>query len=185
MKREFLTDLGLEKDVIDKIMDQNGKDIESYKEQVKEFEQTKLDRDNYKEQLETAQEALKGFEGVDVEELNNKITTLNDELKNKETDYQAKLADMEFSRTIEKTIGGMKPRNSKAVMGLLNLDELKASKNQEADIKTALEAIKTENEFLFGSDEPIKNPVGGTNTPPTPDGEAAAMRAAAGLPPEK
>ena len=31
MKRKFLEDLGIEKDVIDRIMDENGKDIENAK----------------------------------------------------------------------------------------------------------------------------------------------------------
>ena len=34
MQRKFLEDMGLEKDVIDKIMSENGKDIESTKHKL-------------------------------------------------------------------------------------------------------------------------------------------------------
>ena len=50
MKREFLEGLELEKEVIDQIMAENGKDIEAEKAKTKTAE---ADRDNYKEQLET------------------------------------------------------------------------------------------------------------------------------------
>ena len=45
---------------------------------------------------------------------------------------------------------------------MLDIDALKESKNQEADIKAMLETCKEENDYLFGSDEPIKNPVAPT-----------------------
>lgn len=63
MQRKFLEGLGLEKSIIDKILNENGTDIEKAKERLE------TERDNYKSQLETAQTALKKFEGVNVEEL--------------------------------------------------------------------------------------------------------------------
>ena len=59
MQRKFLEDLGLEKEIVDKIMS----DIEKTKARLE------AERDNYKEQLETAQNALKEFDGIDVKEL--------------------------------------------------------------------------------------------------------------------
>ena len=55
MQRKFLEDLGLEKEIVDKIMSENGSDIEKTKARLE------AERDNYKEQLETAQNALKEF----------------------------------------------------------------------------------------------------------------------------
>ena len=49
MQRKFLEDLGLEKEIVDKIMSENGSDIEKTKARLE------AERDNYKEQLETAQ----------------------------------------------------------------------------------------------------------------------------------
>lgn len=41
MKREFLQKLGLEKDAIDQIMAENGKDITAEQEKAKEVEEKK------------------------------------------------------------------------------------------------------------------------------------------------
>jgi hypothetical protein len=68
----------------------------------------------------------------------------------------------------------------------LDIDVLKASKNQTEDIKAALTAAKTENDYLFGSAEPIQNPIKPTGgNPPAGDATMASMRAIMGLPPEK
>lgn len=160
MQRKFLEDLGLEKEIVDKIMSENGSDIEKTKARLE------AERDNYKEQLETAQNALKEFDGIDVKELQGKIETLNSDLKNKETEYQSKIADMEFSAVLDSAISSSKARNAKAVKALLDIDKLKTSKNQAEDIKAALDAVKAENDYLFVSGEPIQNAVLGTGTQP-------------------
>lgn len=153
MQRKFLEDLGLEKDIIDKIMTENGNDIEKTKSKLE------AERDNYKGQLETAQNALKEFEGVDVKDLQGKIDTLNNTLQTKETEYQNRIADMEFNAVLDGELSKVGAKNTKAVKALLDLDSLKASKNQAEDIKTALETVKGENDYLFTSEEPFKNPV--------------------------
>lgn len=159
MQRKFLEDLGLEKEVVDKIMDENGSDLEKAKTKLE------AERDNYKSQLETAQNALKEFEGVDIKDLQEKINTLNDDLKRKDTEYTQKIADMEFNSVLDGAINSSGAKNAKAVKALLDLESLKASKNQADDINKALEAVKTENDYMFESKEPIKNPVRETNNP--------------------
>lgn len=159
MQRKFLEDLGLEKEIVDKIMDENGSDLEKAKAKLE------AERDNYKSQLETAQNALKEFEGVDIKDLQEKINTLNDDLKRKDTEYTQKIADMEFNSVLDGAINSSGAKNAKAVKSLLDLESLKASKNQADDINKALEAVKTENDYMFESKEPIKNPVRETNNP--------------------
>ena len=124
---------------------------ENYKT-VSELEKVRTARDNYKTQLETAQTALKEFEGVDVKDLQGRIDTLNKDLQNKETEYQNKIADMEFNAVLESAITKSGAKNPKAVRGLLNIDTLKASKNQAEDITKALEDIKNADGYMFGDD---------------------------------
>lgn len=158
---------------------------ENYKT-VSELEKVRTARDNYKTQLETAQTALKEFEGVDVKDLQGKIDTLNKDLQNKETEYQNKIADMEFNAVLESAITKSGAKNPKAVRGLLDLDTLKASKNQADDITKALETVKSENDYMFTSEEPIKNPVKDTGNPQIGGNEADnLLRASMGLPPKK
>lgn len=138
--------------------------IANYKT-IAEVEKITAARDNYKSQLETAQTALKKFEGVDVESLKGEIEKLNTDLKNKESEYQTKIADMEFNSVLDGAISKSGAKNAKAVKALLDLENLKTSKNQADDIKKALEQVKSENGYMFGSDEPFQNPVKDTGNP--------------------
>lgn len=147
---------------------------------VAEVEKITVARDNYKSQLETAQNSLKKFEGVDVENLKGEIEKLNADLEKKNTEYQSKIADMEFNSVIDSAISKSGAKNAKAVRALLDLDSLKSSKNQADDIAKALESVKNENGYMFGSDEPFQNPVANTNGG-VRSNPLASMRAAMGL----
>lgn len=184
MKREFLEGLNLEKEVIDQIMAENGKDIEAEKAKVTAAE---ADRDKYKEQLATATTELEKFKDIKPEELQATIDKLQKDLKAKDDEYAAKEADRLFRDSVREAITAAGGKNEKAVMALLDLETLKGSNNQKDDIKTALEAVKKENDYLFTSKEPIDNPTNPTG--PTGGGGGAgatsALRAAMGLPDEK
>lgn len=180
MKTEFLKGLGLEQDVIDKIMAENGKDIAAEKAKTTKVEG---ERDNFKDQLATATESLEKFKDVDPAAMQGEIDKLTQQLKDKDAEYAAKEADRIFSDTIKEAIKTAGGRNEKAVMAMLDMDALKASKNQSEDIKKALETVKESDAYLFGSDEPFKNPVGVTGGSADVSGDnMSAIRAAMGLP---
>lgn len=68
-------------------------------------------------------------------------------------------------------------------MALLDIDSLKASKDQSTDIKKALDEVKKSDAYLFGTDEPFLNPVGPTGGSSEIGGDnVTAIRAAMGLP---
>lgn len=56
------------------------------------------------EQLQTATDTLKGFEGVDVEELQGKVKQLTDDMETQKTDYENKIAEMKFGTLIDNAI---------------------------------------------------------------------------------
>ena len=123
-------------------------------------------RDDYKTSLDTVNAKLKEFEGVDVEDLKGQIATLQGDLKKKDDEYAAKEADRVFNETLKEAIKAAGGRNDKAVMALLDVEALKASKDQSADIKKALDAAMESDAYLFGADEPFQNPVGATGGKP-------------------
>lgn len=102
-----------------------------------------------KKRADTAEETLKGFEGKDFEA----ITKERDEWKRKHEEQQASYKkeqeDREFSDDLSAAISASKARNAKAIMALLDLESLRASKNRDKDIKAALDALRTENGYLF------------------------------------
>lgn len=186
MKREFLQnfkigDQPLTKEIIDAIMDENGRDIEAAKKPFADY-------DHIKEQLKTAQDGLKAFEGVDVAELQGEIATLQGKLDGKDKEWQGKLDGMAFDGKVKDAITAAKGRSAKAIAALLDLDKLRESKDQETDIKAAVEALKKDSAYLFET-EPVPPPyAGGTGKDPVTgkyDADTAKIMRAAGLDPEK
>ena len=186
MKREFLENLKigdtpLSKEIIDAIMGENGRDIENARKPFADY-------DAIKEQLKTAQDGLKAFEGVDVKELQGKITDLNTQLSDKDKEWKEKMSGMVFDGKIKDAITAAKGRSAKAIAALLDMDALKQSKNQDADIQAALEGLKKDNAYLFEDDFTPPPYAGGTGRTPPPgkyDHETARIMAAAGLNPER
>lgn len=66
MKREFLKSLNLEDEVIEKIMSENGRDIEKYK---KEVEKKKEELESKETELETVNKKVSELEKIDIESI--------------------------------------------------------------------------------------------------------------------
>lgn len=174
MKREFLQNLkvgdqALPKEIIDAIMDENGKDIEAAKKPFADYEAIK-------ERLKTAEDGLKAFDGVDVKDLQGKVDTLKGQLSDKDKEWQAKLDNMAFDGRVKDAITAAKGRNAKAISALLDVEALRSSKNQEADIKAALETLKKDNSYLFETQTPPPYNNGTGKNPPV--GEPNDLRSA-------
>ena len=154
---EILSGIGLT------VTDEQKKDFEkNFKEAYTpktDFDRLTAESDNYKSQLETAQTALQKFDGIDVDNLKGEIQKLTDDLQKKENEYQTKLADMEFNNSLDNAITASGARNLKAVRALLDVDTLKASKNRDADIKNAIAAVKSENDYMFTAEHKPFMPV--------------------------
>ena len=107
----ILTELGIE--VPEEKRSELEKQLgENYKP-VSEVEKVRAARDNYKAQLDTAQVTLKGFEGVDVNELQGKISTLQNDLAAQKTAFEQQISDMEFNSMLEDAIGKAGARSVK------------------------------------------------------------------------
>lgn len=183
---DILKDFGLEVPE-DKKADFDKAWKENYRTKV-DYDKVVGQRDDYKSSLDTVNAKLKAFEGVDVDDLKGQITTLQNDLKKKDEEYAAKETERAFNDTLDKAIMAAGGRNPKAIRGMLDLETLKGSNDQTEDIKKALEAVKESDSYLFGSDEPILNPVGPTNNRGGDGGNMgslASIRAAMGLPAEK
>ncbi len=183
---EIMKEYGLE------VPEDKKKDFEKA---VLENYKTVSDYETQSEKLKTAEgkvttltESLDKFKDVNVEELNNTIATLKTDLANKDQELKDKIADRDFNDLLKDSIASVKGRNAKAITALLDLDELKASKNQKEDIAAALKTLSEaeDSRMLFGEPEPNVlgkgNPIGTVTKGGNADGDAA-MRAAMGLPP--
>ncbi|MEG2686656.1 MAG: phage scaffolding protein, partial [Christensenellaceae bacterium] len=93
MKTEFLKELGLEKDVIDKIFAENGKDVEAFKTKAGTLE---TERDGLKTQLEEANKAIEEFKGLDVEGIKKATEEWKQKAEQAEKDSAAKIVIQKF-----------------------------------------------------------------------------------------
>ena len=187
MERKFLEELGLDKEAIDKIMAQHGKDIEAHKTTA---ENAAKDRDTYKGQLDEGSKKLKAFDGVDVEALRGEVETLKKDMATKDSDLQSQLADRDFQALLTAGLTEAKGKNPKAIAALLDVDALKASKNQKEDTAAAIKALAESDAYLFGeattpgtttTTTPAKVKTGGAHTENNTDPDpftAAAMKGA-------
>ena len=144
---------------------------ENYKT-IADFGKVTAARDNFKSQLDNATNSLKEFEGVNVEDLKGKITSLTNDLNTQKTKYEQQLADLDFENALDLAITGKKGKSVKAVKALLDVDALKASKKQREDIDAALETLKKDNGYLFDEDNNTPPPyAGGTGRKQNPNGD--------------
>lgn len=162
-------------------MEENYKPVADWQKQVDKVKS--LD-----DKVKTTEEALKKFEGVNLEELNSQIETLKSDLAKKDEEYNSQLADRDFQDILKDSIASAKGRNAKAITALLDLEALKASKNQKEDIAAALKGLTEaeDSKMLFGEAEAKEIGTGdliGAVTKTSGNVEDAVMRAAMGLSP--
>ena len=103
-------------------------------------------------QLLEAKKTIEGFEAMDIDGIKKAPEDWKAKYEQAEKDHAAKLDGLELDGKIESALRDAKAKNAKAVRALLDMEALKASKNRDADIKAAVEAVATENAFLFGDE---------------------------------
>ena len=201
INREELKKLGLEDATISKVLDMHHAEIKPYKEKAEKYDTEKERADKLKSDLDEQSKKIAGLEKLTGNEdgLKAEIERLKKEASEKEVQYnkdleeaKAKADDIAFNSILDGVLSGANARSMKAVKAELNLDDLKTSKNREADIKKAVQAlVEDENTaFLFGEKEskPTGNRVsfpGGTAGGSSEDLEIQKARAVMGLPTDK
>ena len=190
---EIMKEYGLEvaedkKNDFEKSVLENYKIVTDYDNQTKKLDAANDTIKANDTAMKDLQDKLDGFKDVDVSGLNQMIKNLQTEKENIQKDYDAKIADRDFNDLVKESIAAVNGRNAKAITALLDVDTLKASKNQKEDIAAALKALAEaeDSKMLFG--EPDPKPAGTGNLigkvrKSEPSADDASMRAAMGLPP--
>lgn len=183
----ILSEYGIElteeqKTGVNKAVNENYKPVADWQKQVDKVT-------NLTDQLNTTKEALEKFDGVDPEALKNEIQTLNQKLTDKDTEYQSQIAERDFQDLLKDCISAANGVNAKAITALLDVESLKASKNQKEDVNAALKALSEaeDSKMLFGGSNQVvgtANPIGSFNNGGGSEAPTAQMREIMGLPAE-
>ena len=191
MRREFLKNLGIEdKDLIDKILDENSADIgrakgdlDNYKTQVSDLKTQLSEKDT---EITTLREKADKVDG-----LNQQITQLTADKTQLTNELNTKVSAIQKSHAIESGVRDAKAKNVKAVMALLDMAKITFADGQLSGLSEQLDALQKSEDtsFLFNTGDTHTPPSGtnlnnpptnGGNNPPTTNGLAGAIAKALG-----
>ena len=171
MKRKFLEDLGLEKEAIDKIMAENGNDVNAAKADYDSLKQ-QLDAANMQiQERDTQLENLKNSTG-DMDALKQQIVSLQSDNQATKERYEADMKDLKLSTAIKLALGDS-AQDADLVAGLFDKSKLIMSDDGKiTGLDEQMKALKKEKAFLFKEEKApqpqIKGgkPAEGKGTPP-------------------
>lgn len=148
MKRKFLEDLGLEADVVEKIMTEAGKDVTSLKARV----------DDLTEQI--------NVKDTTISEKNNKIAELEKvdveaiktaEYERGKTEGSKEIEVFKKQNALDKALSKYKAKDTSILSKMLDMEKVKY--NDKFEIVEGLEdqinSIKESHDYLFNSDNPL------------------------------
>ena len=125
----------LPKEVIDAIMEENGRDIEAAKKPFSDYE-------TVRQQLADANKTIEGFKAMDIDGVKKAADDWKQKFEQAQKEADARIAEIQFDSMLESAITAARGRSAKAVKALLDTDALKASKDQKADIAAASKPSK-------------------------------------------
>lgn len=183
MKREFLKELGLADDVIDKVMAENGKDINELKTAGSTAQTTIADLQKQIGDRDKQLDTLKKSSG-DNEVLQKQIADLQTANKTAKTEYEAQMKKLTLDSKVETALLGAKSKNSKAVRALLDESKISLDGENVLGLNEQLETLKKDAAYLFGEDKLGNPPPPAGGNPPALDGKDDMTKwlAEAGLP---
>lgn len=164
MKKEELIKLGLDEETAKKVEAASTEELKGYVEKTKysELETIKNQLEESNKTINKQLEDLKKNTG-DAEALKAEVQKMQDENKNKETEYTNNIKKLKVDNAVELELIGAKAKNTKAVKALLNLENLEIG--EDGKVKGLEDQIKnlTKDEgtaFLFEAESKTKTPKG-------------------------
>ena len=162
MRTEELQALGLTEDQIKKVFELSGKDVNAEKKKTQAAE---ADRDQWKTRAETAEETLKGFDGVDVEGLNKQIEDWKNKAAEAEKEFQKQIEERDFADALKEEMEAFKFTSEaakKAIMAEVKEAGLKLKDGKILGLSDLIGQIKEKDASAFAPD---KDPAKFTEVP--------------------
>ena len=176
MRRDFLKGLGIEdKDLIDKILDENSADIGKAKGELETYKTKVTDLENQIKTKDGEIDTLKKSVG-DTNALNETIKQLEADKTQLTNDLNTKVSQIQKAHAIESGVRDAKAKNVKAVMALLDMDKITFEDGVVGGLTEQLTALQSDesSSFMFGdavaapAGTHLKNPpANGGGNPPT------------------
>lgn len=171
---------------ITKLVNDNYKTIAEFDKQK---EKLSLAENNAKEIQTKFDDFKKSYDGVDVEELRNKINTLTNDIDTQKTNYETQISKMNLDSVLSAKAKEYGCKDFDLAKSQFNYDDLLNSKDQTNDIDKAFKTLKENKPILFEEkqNEPTAtgNIVGSSGQGENPNAEDLLLRQVMGLTTEK
>lgn len=153
MKREMLKELGLSDEQIDKVMSENGRDVEKYKTAA---EGSKAELDGLKTQLAERDTQLKELQANagDNTTLKQQLEALQQANKEQQAAFEQQMQEMRFQSALSTEL--LKANVVDADLVSVKLDKGKVKLNEDGTLtglSEQLESLKKDYSFLFKQQE--------------------------------
>ena len=155
----------------------------------KQKEKLSLAENNAKEIQTKFDDFKKSYDGVDVEELRNKINTLTNDIENQKATYEVQISKMNLDSVLSAKAKEYGCKDFDLAKSQFNYDELLNSKDQTNDIDKAFKTLKENKPILFEEkqNEPTLkgNIIAKSGQGENPNAEDLLLRQVMGLTTEK
>ena len=156
MKTEDLKAQGLTDEQVNFVMAENGKDL---KKLQKENENLTHDRDAWKEKAETAENTLKGFEGVDLETMQRELSDWKKKAEDAEKNAQAQIYERDFNDALKTELESVKFSSEaakRAIMAEIKESGLKLKDGKILGLNDLISQMKEKDASAFIDEEQQK-----------------------------
>lgn len=148
MKRKFLEDLGLEADVVEKIMIEHGKNTTGLQVKVDDL----TEKLNVKEiAIQEKNTKIAEFEKIDVEAIKEQAKQEGIAEGSKEVESFKK------QNALEKALAGYKAKDTNVLSKMLDMEKVKFNDKYEIveGLEEQITPLKESHDYLFNSDKPL------------------------------
>jgi len=169
MKRELLKGLGLEKEAIDTIMEENGNDINNARRSVTDDLTSQIEE--LKKQIAERDTQLENLKGIDAEGLKAKIEELQNENKATKDAYENQISAMRYDAAIRNDLMAAEAKDIDMVLKLIDSTKVTLDENgKTVGLKEQIDELLANDmtKAFFGTTVAVPSgttPVG-TATPP-------------------
>ena len=148
MKRKFLEDLGLEADVVEKIMIESGKDTTALKAKVDELTEQINVKDTT---ISEKNNKIAELEKVDVEAIKNA------EYERGKQEGSKEIETFKKQNALDKALQGYKAKDTSILSKMLDMEKVKFNDRYEIveGLEEQINPLKESHDYLFENDNPL------------------------------
>lgn len=155
MKTEELKEIGLTDEQIKEVFRLNGLDLKGYNEIKENNQALTAENDSLKESLNQANTTIEGFKDkdLDIEEIKKQADDYKAKFEEEQANRQREIEAIKLDNTINLGLLKSGAKNPKAVRALLDIDNLKESKNLNDDLASQIKGLMETDSYLFKNEE--------------------------------